>query len=229
MTFSRYATVMLVGMVALAVLALAWPRLRASYRFLPVDIAIQRYNQDREIPSDRLEILMRFANEAIGYDNHYRYHEGLSLLHHLRAADINTPALERLDEYRATEAAAVASLQRAPAQPAVWMRLATTRWILHDEPETVVEPWKMSIFTGRTDSSLMVFRAELGLAYRQYLDTEAVAMLADQLLLAWRLQPGSLMKVLVAWDRELLLTRPLLENTDPVALAEMEMWLENLR
>jgi hypothetical protein len=37
------------------------------------------------------------------------------------------------------------------------------------------------------------------------------------------------MKVLVAWDRELLLTRPLLENTDPVALAEMEMWLENLR
>jgi hypothetical protein len=70
---------------------------------------------------------------------------------------------------------------------------------------------------------------EVGLAYRNEMDAEGTAMLRDQLLLAWQLQPGSLIQVLRARDRGLAATRALIGATDPAALAEMETWLEKLR
>jgi hypothetical protein len=218
-----------VALVALGVLALSWPRLLASVRYQPVDTALGRYYADSEIPTDRLLVLIRFANEAIGIHDHYRYHDGLSQLHYLRGLDPQTPARERRDAYRLAEAGAVASLSRAPAQPATWLRLATIRWILRDEPEAVVEPWKMSVFTGRTDSSLHNRRVEMGLAHRAFLDAESVAMLRDQLLLAWRARPGALAQVLARRDPDLAVTRGLLEARDPAAFGEMEAWLEKLR
>jgi hypothetical protein len=226
---TRYLTMVLAVVLATAVLLLSWPRLRASYRYLPIEIALQAYFTTREIPSARLDVLIRFARQAVAWHDHYRYHDGLSLLYLLRAVDVNTLALQRRDAYQAAADEAMAAVQRAPAQPAVWMRLANIRWTLHDEPETILTPWKMSILTGRTDSSLLAQRVELGLAHREYLDAEAVAMLRDQLLLAWRLQPGSVMRVLALRDPELAVTRALVQNTDPLALTEMEAWLEKLR
>lgn len=215
--------------VSAVVLLLAWPRLQASLHFIPVDRAIQNYYQTHEIPSERLPVLIRFADEANAWLDHYRHYDGISVLHLLRAVDLQTPALERVSEYRLAGAAAVASLERAPAQPATWMRLATIRWTLHDEPEAVLTPWKMSIFTGRTDSSLYGQRVDIGYAHRDYLDDEGLAMLRDQLLLSWRLQAGTLVGVLARRDPELAVTRELLSATHPVALAEMEAWLEKLR
>lgn len=226
---TRYLTIGLTVVLATAVLLLSLPRLQASYRYLPVEIALQAYFSTREIPSARLDVLIRFARQAVAYHDDYRFHDGLSLLHLLRAVDVHTLALQRRDAYQAAADEAIAALQRAPAQPAVWLRLANIRWILHDEPETILTPWRMSILTGRTDSSLLAQRVELGLAHREYLDAEAVAMLRDQLLLAWRLQPGSVMRVLALRDRGLAVTRALVQNTDPLALAEMEAWLEKLR
>lgn len=226
---SRFSLIIPATVLAIATLMLAWPRLQASFRYLPVDIAITRYHQDRQIPSDRLTVLIRFAREAIAYHDHYRYHDGLSLLHYLRALDPYSPALERRDTYRQSEAEAANSLQRAPAQPSAWLRLATIRWILHDEPETIIEPWKMSIFTGRTHSSLFANRVEIGLAHYPFMDREAVSMLRDQLLLAWRARPGTLIQALARRDPELAVTRLLLTSTDPEALLEMEAWLAKLR
>ena len=224
----RYILCAITGALAVAVLSLAWPRLRASYRYLPVEIAIERYFQSHEIPSERLPVLIHFASAAIGRQDHYRYHDGLSTLYLLRALDFHTPALERRTAYESAAAEAMESLRRAPAQPAVWLRLANIRWVLHEEPAAILFPWKMSIFTGRTDTTLFSQRIELGLAYREYMDEEAVAMLRDQLLLAWRIQAGGLMGVLARRDRGLTVTRPLIEGTDPLALAEMEDWLEKL-
>ena len=210
-------------------LLLAWPRLQASYRYLPVEIAIDRYFTSREIPSDRLPVLIRYAEESIGYQDHYRFHDGLSMLHLLRAQDYATPAMERRGAYEEAASEAEASLYRSPAQSDTWVRLAVIRWILHEEPESILAAWKMSIFTGRTHSSVIIPRMEIGLAHREYMDEEAVSMLRDQLLLAWRMQAGSLIRVLHARDRGLAITRPLIENTDPAALLEMETWIERLR
>jgi hypothetical protein len=225
----RFLFIVSIALLSIAVLARSWPRFQAGFRYLPVDRAIALYDSEQVIPTDRMEALIRFAGEAIGHHDHYRYHDGLSQLHYLRGLDVYTPALERRDAYRQAEAEAVISLTQAPAQPGPWLRLATIRWILHDEPEDIIQPWKMSIFSGRTHSGLYTQRVEMGLAQREFLDEEAVAMLRNQLLLAWKTRPGSLVQVLARRDIDLRVTRGLLANTDPLALTEMEAWLERFR
>jgi len=219
----------LVALAALLVLGLAWPRFVASFRYLPVDRALDKYYADNEIPSDRLTVLIGFAAEALDYQRHPRFHFGLSQLHYLRGLDVQTPAGERRAAYRSAEAEARKSLELAPAQSAAWLQLAMIRWILRDEPLTIVEPWKMSVFTGRTHSSLYTRRVEMGLAFRAYLDDEGLAMLRDQLRLAWKTRPGALAPVLARRDADLRVTRYLLQGSEPELLNEMEAWLERLR
>ena len=225
---SRFAVV-LAALTGLVVLSLAWPRLAASYRFLPVDIAIERYYESREIPSRRMPVLIGFATEAIGRHDHYRYHDGLSLLYFLRGMDIHTPALERRAAYRSAETEAMEAVKRAPTQPEAWMRMAMVRMVLRDEPEDVLEPWKMSIFTGRTHSTLLVPRTAIGLNYLEVLDRESRSMLRDQMMLAWVLKSGDLLQVLKTSDSSLEKSRSLLGNTDPAALMEMEERIEKIR
>lgn len=215
--------------LAVAMLLLAWPRLLASIHFLPVDRAIDRYFETREIPSNRLLTLLGFAKEALELNDHYRYHDGRSLLHYLRGLDVNTPALERRDAYREAEASAVEVVKRAPAQPEAWLRIATVRSILHDEPETVLAPWKMSIFTGRAHSTLLAPRVGIGTLHFEFMDAEARSMLRDQVLLAWRLKPQDLLRELKVRDGDLRRTRALIAETDPGALAEMEARIEKIR
>jgi hypothetical protein len=219
----------LVALASLLVLGLAWPRFVASFRYQPVDRALDRYYASNEIPSDRLAVLIGFAGEALEYHVHPRYHLGLSQLHYLRGLDAQTPARERRDAYRRAEAEARSSLELAPAQSAAWLHLATVRWILRDEPATIVEPWKMSVFTGRTHSSLYTRRVEMGLAFRGYLDDEGLAMLRDQVRLAWKTRPGALAEVLSRRDADLRVSRYLLQGSEPEMLSEMETWLERLR
>jgi hypothetical protein len=220
--FNSIFALVVAALLALATLSLAWPRMKASYRFLPVELAIDRYYEKREIPSHRMRTLTGFAGEAVAWHDHYRYHDGLSFLHYLRGLDIYTPALERRGEYRKAETEAIEVVQRAPAQPQAWLRIAMVRSILHDEPETILEPWKMSIFTGRTHSTLMVPRVGIGLPYVDSMDSEARAMLRDQLLLAWVLKPNDLLRELKQVDPLLEKTRALVSLTDPSALVEME-------
>jgi hypothetical protein len=223
---SHLSRAILIALLAVAVLTLSWPRMQASFRYLPVDFAIDRYYADRRIPTDRLTVLIQFAVEAITYHDHYRYHDGLSLLHYLRGLDIYTPALERRDAYRQAGFQATEALSRAPSQPDTWLRLATIRAVLRDDADAIIEPWKMSIFTGRTHSTLLAPRVGIGLSQLQYMDTESRAMLRDQLLLAWELKPAGLLPILRLRDPGLRKTRDLVGNTDPAALAEMEARLE---
>ena len=226
---SQLSVAALAAVLALGTLVLAWPRLQASVRFLPVDHAIADYHETREIPSHRMLTLIGFAGEAIALHDHYRYHDGLSFLHYLRGLDIYTPALERRDAYRAAEAEAIEAVRRAPAQPEAWLRIATVRSILRDEPEAVLEPWRMSIFTGRTHSTLMAPRVGIALPYLEFLDAEGRSMLRDQMLLAWSLKPVELLRELRARDPRLARSRELLEPIAPAALAEMEERIEKAR
>jgi hypothetical protein len=226
---ARLAVLASVALVSITVLILAWPRFQSSFRYLAVDIAIARYHTDQQIPSGRLVLLIDYARQAIGRHDHYRYRDGLSQLHYLRGLDPYTPALERLPAYREAESEAMASLRQAPAQPEAWLRLATVRWLLHDEPDAILEPWKMSIFTGRTHSALYSQRVEMGLAHRAFLDDEAIPMLRGQMMLAWKIRPGALVQVLARRDPELIVTRELLLPVDPAALLEMEAVLDRVR
>ncbi|MBT8063463.1 MAG: hypothetical protein HKP03_06840 [Xanthomonadales bacterium] len=227
--FSQWSLLTSVAAVALVTLALGWPRLLASIRFLPVERAIAEYHAEREIPSHRMQTLAGFAHEAIDLHDHYRYHDGLSFLQYLRGLDIYTPARERRDAYRQAEAAAIETVRRAPAQPEAWLRIATVRAVLRDEPGDVLEPWRMSVFTGRTHSTLLAPRVGLALPYVEFMDGETRSMLRDQLLLAWQLKPRELAAEFRQRDPGLDRTRVLIDETDPEALSEMEAQLEKAR
>lgn len=218
----------LVLLLSVTLLYLAWPRWVSSFRFIPVETAIDRYYETGEIPSQRLPVLIEYANSAIETNNHYRFHNGLSLLLQLRAVDLATPAIERRASYEAAFREAGISLRSAPAQSSVWLRRAYLGWVLREETDVILSDWKMAIFTGRTDQSQYKSRLEIGIAHRSFMDQEAVAMLLDQLMLAWRAQPGSVVSVLAMYDRDLHVTRSLITQTDPRALQEMEAWLEKI-
>ncbi|MEJ8566874.1 hypothetical protein [Elongatibacter sediminis] len=220
---------LLVTAIAAMVLVLSGPRVVASIRYLPIEHALDEYYRTLEIPTDRLPVLMQFAQTAIAYNDHPRYFDGLSVLHYLRGLDVYTPARQRIGEYRAAEGAALESLSRSPAQPAAWLRVSYIRWVLRDEAPDVIRPWKMSIFAGRMESALFLQRVEIGMAYRTELDEEGSAMLRDQILLAWELRPGSLIQLLARRDPSLAQTRALIGTADPLALAEMEAWVEKAR
>jgi hypothetical protein len=218
-----------IAVISIVLLVLSWPRFLAAFRYVPVDRALDHYFANNEIPSYRLPELIRFAEASIARHDQYRYRDGLSLLHYLRALDPRTPAHERRDGYRRAESEAIESLRQAPAQSELWLRLATIRWVLHDEPDTIVEPWKMSVFTGRAHSTLFVRRVEIGLAHRAWLDDEGLAMLRDQLRLAWNVRPGPLAGALARQDRGLTAVRDILQGSDADMLADLEVWLEKLR
>jgi hypothetical protein len=225
----RYTWIILIAFTGAVVVMLAYPRLQASIRYLPVEIAIDKYYATNEIPSDRLPVLIRFTEEALQKNDHYRFHDGLSILHLLRTQDINTPPAELRGAYVSAMTEAEESLKGAPAQPAVWLRLARLRWTLHEETEDVIAAWKMSIFTGRNASNLFAQRVEIGLAYHAFLDEEAVSMLRDQLLLAWRLKPGAVIQVIASRDPQLNVTRPLIVDSNPDALNQIEEWIARIR
>jgi len=226
---SQWFAVTLAAALALATLGLAWPRLAASYRFLPVDHAIERYHDSGEIPTRRMLTLIGFADEALSLNDHYRYHDGLSFLYFLRGLDIYTPALERRSAYRKAESEAIETVRRAPAQPEAWLRIATVRSLLRDEPDAVIGPWRMSVFTGRTHSTLLVPRVGVALPYLETIDAETRSMLRDQLLLAWSLKPNELLRELKVRDPRLQQTRDLIGATAPAALADMEARIEKVR
>jgi hypothetical protein len=227
--YSQYTIVALMTGLALALLMLAWPRLWASIRYLPVDLAIERYYAEREIPTQRMLTLIGFAGQALERHDHYRYHDGLSLLHYLRGLDVYTPALERREAYRAAEAEALATVRRAPAQPEAWLRASAVRAVLRDEPEQVLAPWRMSVFTGRTHSTLLAPRVGIALPYLEVMDAETRSMLRDQWLLAWRLKPGELWRELMQSDPALQRTRALIAPIAPDVMSELEARLEKAR
>ncbi len=181
-----------VASAAITLLSLSWPRLQASFTYLPVDTAIKNYYASREIPSRQLPGLIKRAQQAIARHDHYRYREGLSTLYYLRGLDVRSPSLERRPAFERAIVEAENVVSVAPARPIAWQRIARIHAILGNSAEKIIPPLKMSIYAGRVEPTLFIGRLELGYSYLASMDIEATALLRDQTLLTWKLQPGEL-------------------------------------
>ena len=113
-------------------------------------------------------------------------------------------------------------VQRAPARPRVWLRIARTKAFLGHPQEEVIQAWKMSVLTGRVEPTLMLARLELGLRYFAGLDNESIALLRDQAVLSWSVQKKQLMRGLASGSLNIELLRELLSGTHQHIIAEME-------
>ena len=204
---------------------MALPRLQASVQYLPVDTAISRYRASGEVPFSQLPALQARAVAAAARYPHYRYFDGLSFLLYLQALDTDAPRAERLEALRASLAAANQAVLRAPAKPATWLRIARIRSALGQGDDAVVPPLKMSILTGRVEPTLLLPRLELGLRYLRALDAESVALLRDQAVLTWRVEPRRFSQALKLQRLDLEQVKSLLGSANAGLIAELEATL----
>jgi hypothetical protein len=214
--------VLITAAAAVFLLYLAYPRLHASLLYLPVDTAINRYYDKGEPQYAQLEGLRERARQAIGINPHHRYYDGLSLLHFISAADSNSPLFQRRGQFEQAITTAEASLDRAPSQPRTWLRIAQARSWLRYPPEQVIDALKMAIYTGRVEPSLFMTRLTLGLAYLPRMDSEGTAMMRDQVLLAWKMQPRQLVQELKTGRMRAAPLASLLSEAHQTVLAEIE-------
>jgi len=103
-----------------------------------------------------------------------------------------------------------------------WQRIARTRALLERPAADVIEPLKMSIYSGRVEPVLLLGRLELGYRYLDSLDAEGRGLLLDQTLLAWTAQPREVRKAIASGRLALADIRALLQPREPAILAEME-------
>ena len=117
----QHLLILFIAAAALYTLSLAWPRLRASLLYLPVDTAISNYWDKRETPGSQLRGLQQRAEKSIAIYPHHHYWDGLSFLYYLEGADEDRPLYERRQAFENAINAATASLGRAPSQPRAWL------------------------------------------------------------------------------------------------------------
>ena len=223
---SRYTLILLIGVSAFILLSLSWPRLRASLRYLPVDTAILKYWETREANTGQLDALIVRAQESIALHDHYRYWGGLSELQILSGRDMAKPYWQRRQVLEQAIASSLEMVERAPAKPRAWLRIARTRAFLGYSQDEVIPAWKMSILTGRVEPTLMLIRLELGLMYFNGLDDEAVSLLRDQAVLTWAVHRRAVLKRLESGALNIDRMREVLAGRNEDIIAEMEAHLD---
>jgi hypothetical protein len=221
---SRYTLILIIGLSTCMLLGLSWQRLYASLRFLPVDTAKSKYWDTEE--SNTAQLKAR-AREAIALHDHYRYWSGLSELQILSSQDMDKPNWQRRQFMEQAIISARAVVERAPADPRAWLRIARIRANLGYSSDDVIPAWKMSILTGRVEPTLMLVRLELGLTYFNALDDEAVMLLRDQAVLTWAIKRRQVVNGLKNGSLDIDLMRKILAGYNEDVMAEMEAHLVN--
>ncbi len=221
----RYALILTIGVSAGVLLMLSWPRLRASISYLPVDTAISKYWENREINQQQLDALITRAQQSIALHDHYRYWDGLSDLQILSSQDMSKPFWQRRLALEQSILAAEEVVRRAPAKPRAWLRIARVSAFLAYPKEQVIPALKMSIVTGRVEPTLMLSRLELGLEYLAGLDQESVLLLRDQLVLTWVMHKKTMLRQLRDGTLDFAVMRDVLSVHEQDIIAEMEAYL----
>jgi hypothetical protein len=223
----RYTLILLAAVSAGLLLSLAWPRLRASMSFLPVDTAISNYWQSGEVDEAQLDGLIKRAQEAIAIHDHYRYFAGLSEIEILAGKDMKRSLWQRRQALQDAITAATEVVRQAPANPRAWLRIARAKEFLAYPAGQVIPPLKMSILTGRVEPVLMLTRLELGLRHLPVLDDEAVRLMRDQALLCWAIDKRSMLRRMKSGSLGIDWLRMVLADNNPAVIAEMEAQLAN--
>lgn len=213
---------LLAAVLALLLLALAWPRLRAALIYLPVDAAIERYHGGGQPPLAALAGLQQRAERSAALHSHPDYWSGLALLYYLQALDGDQPLATQREAYERSIAAADRSLALAPVQPRTWLFRGLAQNWLSFRDAGVIDSFKLSVYAGRVEPGLLLTRLRLGYARLGQLDEEARGLLRDQTMLAWRLEPGDVTRALKRGELDLRRVASLFGPADADVLRELK-------
>ena len=217
----RMGLLLLMALLSLVVLLMAYPRLSSSLSYIPVEAALARHWEDYPIKQSQYPVLINAAKSSIRTLDTARYWQGLGWLHYLRAMDLDPATPEGFKSLSRAQLAFETFLKKSPARPAEWLRLAWVYQFLGHESERIVKTLKLSIYTGRAEQYLIVDRLSLSLQYADHFQNDGLALVRDQIQLAWRFNQARLLKLMRdgTFDQQVLLG--LIADTNPELTQEI--------
>ena len=218
----RLSFLALVATLATTVLLLSYPRFTSSISFLPVHAALNRHWDDYPIKSEQFPVLIQFANKAIDKLDLARYWQGLGWLFYLQINAENIESGEGQQLLARSLNAFETSLQKSPADPVTWLRVAWLHaWLRHDT-KLVLKALNMSIYTGRAERYLIIDRLNLALYYEAYFDKQDLPIIRDQIQLAWRFYPRDMLTYMESGELDKYVLLGLIADTNPGLAKEIE-------
>jgi hypothetical protein len=220
--FYRTILILATAGASLWVVTLALPRMQASLNFLPVETAIKAYYLSGELPQQDLPDLIERAGRSIDINPHFRFYDDLSLLHMLHGMSPDASLNLRRQSFESSLQYARESLARSPGQPGLWLRCAELSSRLFVPSVEIAEAFKMSVYTGRVEPTLLIPRLVLGYRYLNQFDREAQMLVADQTALAWSMQERETTRALKTGILRVDTVAALLRHTHPDVVGEIE-------
>jgi len=181
--------------LGLLLLAMATPRLMAGLAIEPHDALLRAVGNGRSVELTEVLQAAQDYEDAVGWHRNAEDLADLAGLYFVAASQF--PADDVLREeflLRAVERDK-ASLQRAPAQPNAWARLALALINLDREPELARRALVQSLRLSPWQPRLAQLRAGLGLRVWPQLDAEARELVLLQVRLAAAIDPKGLAAV----------------------------------
>jgi len=220
-TTRRLILLCVISIPAIYMLQLAYPRVRSSLGYIPVEAALKRHWGDYPIRQRQYPPLINIAETAIGRLDLARYWLGLGWLHYLRATDPDTPEADREQALQGAQQAFERVLKKSPASPAVWLRLAWVHELLKHDSPPIINALNMSIYTGRAQRFLVFNRLDLALRYADDFAAEDLNLIRDQIQLAWQFNPGDTLTYMREGKLNSKTLLSLITNTNPELAAEI--------
>jgi hypothetical protein len=193
---------------AAAVLALAAPRLTASLWELRPAAYLDSLSGKIALTGQQLEIIKPELQQALDSKETAHGFESLGTVNQ-RLAQLAGLPQERAKLLAEAENAMRSSLAYASANPYAWLNLALIEKQLGKEPKAVIDAVAMSVLTGRAEANLYLDRLDLALDYYAAADAEAKSLIAQQLRLAWQHRRKEILKLVVAYKKEAVLSAAL--------------------
>lgn len=188
-------------MLAVALLALAVPRLVAAITLLPSAHALDRLQSMRPVPTYNIERLIRSQRRALVWQPSGRTWTDLGLAQLLlaeRSPDDDARAMARFED---AHRALVEGLSTAPANPFAWSRLAYAEAVLDGWTPQAIASLRMAFITGPFEPRLLWPRLRLSLSAWPVIPLEDQEMVLQQLRQGWEADPEAFAALVTRMDR----------------------------
>ena len=216
----------LVLLFSVSLLAMAWPRCRAAFDFLPAKYALEKINKNTELDEEEIAIALEQTEQSAEIFADPRYSEGMSQLLLLDAQKNESLDSAANDSLALAKKSAEHALSLAPANALLWYRLAVINSLLNSSPEDVKKALLMSIMTGPNEMGIMLPRLHMSLMLFSLLENDDKEQIINQIITVWSLAPADFLLIVADNTNMMESTKTLLTPHHTTELSEMEQALE---
>lgn len=176
-------------------IAMATPRLMAGIAIEPHDALLRDLGKGRSVELGQLLQAAQDYEAALAWHANADDGADLATIYFVAASSFPADHVLRQDFLRRAVASDEASLQRAPAQPYAWARLALALSNLEGDSEMARQALVQSLRRGAWQPDLAKLRAGMGLRQWSQFDAETRTLVLLQVRLAAEVDPKGLAAV----------------------------------